>query len=212
MHGESDASGGDALGHGTACILRVLQVAPDAEIIPIRVFQDRLETSVGVLCDAIRVAQNLGAGIINLSLATRRTDATEPLYRVCEEARREGVVLVAAADNGGGHAIPAFLEPVLSVEQGNQKNLLDFTYHPGAAIECTAAGRGVPIPRPSGAPLLKGGSSVAAATMSGILARLLERGPGDLDRVRRFLVALSSTSSNPEPHAAHPTSMEARNS
>jgi len=109
VHGELDVPGGDVLGHGTACILRVLQVAPDAEIVPIRVFQNRLETSVGVLCDAIRTAQNLGAGIINLSLATRRTDATEPLYRVCEEARREGVVLVAAADNGGGHAIPAFL-------------------------------------------------------------------------------------------------------
>jgi len=194
VDGSLDVPGGDRLGHGTACSLRILQVAPDAEILPIRVFHDRLETSVQALCEAIQVARNAGARIVNLSMSTRRSDATTPLFRVCEEARREGVVVVAAAFNGGGHALPAFLEPVLSVDQGRQTDLLDFTYHPGAGIECTAAARGVPIPRPGATPIQRGGSSVAASTVSGIVARLVERERYDLDGVRRVLSLLSRPS------------------
>ena len=80
------------------------------------------------------------------------------------------------------------------MDQGRQTDLLDFTYHPGAGIECTAAARGVPIPRPGATPIQRGGSSVAASTVSGIVARLVERERYDLDGVRRVLSLLSRPS------------------
>jgi len=189
-------SNGDLNGHGTWCGLRVLQVAPEAEILPVRVFHDRLETSVSRLCEGIELARASRAKVINLSLATQRADAIHPIYRVCEAARREGIVVVAAALNRGGQAVPAFLEPVLSVDQGQQTDLLDFSYEPGAAIECTAAAQGVPGLDGHGRSHRRGGSSTAAATLSGIVARLLEVSPGDLDHVRSLLSLISASSAS----------------
>jgi len=196
--GGADEAGlpGDAVGHGTWCALRVLQVAPEAEIVPVRVFRDRLETSVPLLYEAIQTARTTGARVINLSLATHRADAIHPLYEVCERARRDGVVVVAAAHNRGGRAVPAYLEPVLSVGHGPHTELLEFTYEADAAIECTAASGGVPCPGVDGRPIRRGGSSTAAATLSGIVARLLEVAPGDLDHVRHLL-SLTATPLRP---------------
>ncbi len=39
----------DRLGHGTACANLILDVAPDVEIVPVRVFGHRLETSPAVV-------------------------------------------------------------------------------------------------------------------------------------------------------------------
>ncbi len=196
----SHRTGGDENGHGTACALRVLQVAPAASIVPVRVFQRVLETSVSRLCEGIVAARDCGVQIINLSLATHRSDAIRPLYRVCEETRRMGIVIVASAHNRGGRAVPAYLEPVLSVESGPQTEFLDFTYEPEAAIECTAAAHGVPTTGPDGQAVRRSGTSIAAATLSGIVARLLEIEPGGLDHVRRLLALTSS--SNPGDLAA----------
>jgi hypothetical protein len=170
----------------------VLQVAPYAEILPVRVFGDRLETSVPLLCEAIDTASRAGVQVINLSLATKRAEAIHPLYGICERVRRQGIIVVAAAHNFGGRALPAYLEPVLSVDQGPQTELLEFTFEPDAAIECTAASAGVPYAGLDGRPIRGGGSSTAVATMSGIVARLLEVSPGDLTHVRHLL-SLTST-------------------
>jgi len=184
---EDRGSTEDLAGHGTLCALRVLQVAPEARVVPVKVFPSRMETSVPRLCEGIRVACDLGAKVVNLSLATRLPEAIRPLFEVCEEARINGVVIVAAAHNQGVPAVPAYLEPVLSVEEGYQTDLLDFSYNPDGPIECTAAGARVPVTATNGWSKHRAGSSIAASTMSGIVARLLEGYPTDLDGVRAML-------------------------
>jgi subtilisin len=174
-------------GHGTLCALRILQVAPEACIVPVKVFPRGLETSVGVLCEGIRVAGESGAHVVNLSLATRLQVAVRPLFEVCEAARLAGVVIIAAAHNHRVPAVPAHLEPVLSVQEGPQTDLLDFSYDAGALIECTAAGSQVPVTAANGEAWRRAGSSIAAATMSGIVARLVEGADADLDQVRSLL-------------------------
>jgi subtilisin family serine protease len=188
---QGDGAMDDRVGHGTHCALRVLQVAPESEVLPVRVFDDRLETSVERLCQGIDEAVRWGAQVVNLSLATRIPEALQPLYALCEEARRAGVIVVAAAHNGGGQAYPAYLEPVLSVAAGRQRDLLDFSYRHDEPIECTAASSGVPILLPDGASVRRAGSSIAAATTSGIVARLLEGGGADLDEVRSMLASIT---------------------
>ncbi len=198
----ADAPGsesGDRVGHGTLCALRVLQVAPGAQVVPVRVFHNRLETSVPELCQGIEAAVEFGARIVNLSLATRREDALRPLYQRCEDARRRGVIVVAAAHNMGGRAFPAYLEPALSVGAGPQTHLLDFTFEPDEVIECTTASSGVPIAGVDGRPICRHGSSIAAATLSGIVARVLEIGAGDLDEVRIWLARVARPGSRRPP-------------
>ncbi|MCG6954666.1 MAG: S8 family serine peptidase [Gemmatimonadetes bacterium] len=186
----------DIVGHGTLCGARVLQVAPQARIIPIKVFSRRLETSVQTLCRGIAVACEFEVDVINLSLATQLEDAIRPLYELCERARRDGIIVVASAHNQHVPAVPAYLEPVLSVGEGRQHDLLDFTFDPDGPVECTAAGSAVPILLTDGRTRPRAGSSVAAATMSGIVARLVQGGSGDLDSIRARLRTLAS----PMPH------------
>lgn len=179
--------------HGTICALRVLQAAPRARIQPIRVFARGIETSVPRVCEGIRLAREQGVDVINLSLATRLREAIEPLFEACEAARREGIVVVAAAHNRGVPAVPAFLEPVLSVEEGRQVELLDFGFDPDGMIECSAAGARVPVVDRGGSRYRRAGSSIAAATVSGLVARLREVQPrADLDEVRTMLTELTT--------------------
>lgn len=175
------------VGHGATCIARVLQVAPEARVLPVRVFGQRLEASFSDICQGIEIALESGAQVINLSLATRLEAAGPPLFEACQRARRAGVVVVASAHNQGWRAFPAWLEPVLSTGAGPWRDLLDHSYTPGAAIECTAAAAGVAVEFLDGSSRHRSGSSVAAATMSGLVARMVGMGVQGLDQVREHL-------------------------
>jgi subtilisin family serine protease len=195
--GPAADSVGDDIGHGTLCASRILQVAPQTRVLPIKVFSRRLETSVDTLCRGITAAGDRGADVINVSMATELEDAIRPLFEVCEAARRHGIIIVASAHNRRVPAVPAYLEPVLSVQEGHQMDLLDFTYDPNGLIECTAATHSVPILMADGRTRPRSGSSIAAATMSGIVARLVEAGIRDLDAARGNLLALASNTVRP---------------
>jgi len=60
----------DRLGHGTAVTAAIQELAPDAEILPIRVFRDALRASARALTEAIVWAASAGADVINCSLGT----------------------------------------------------------------------------------------------------------------------------------------------
>ncbi|MXW18106.1 MAG: S8 family serine peptidase, partial [Acidimicrobiaceae bacterium] len=75
-----DLSGGvsedwvDRLGHGTAVFAAIQEKAPEAEIHAVRVFDDRLRTSVRALVAAIDWAAERGVQVVNLSLGTVREE------------------------------------------------------------------------------------------------------------------------------------------
>lgn len=71
--GSIDAGDGaaiDRLGHGTAVAAAIQELAPDADIVPIRVFRDGLRASALALSTAIAWAAGQGASVINCSLGT----------------------------------------------------------------------------------------------------------------------------------------------
>jgi hypothetical protein len=69
----------DRLGHGTAVTAAIQEKAPEADILPIRVFHDALRGSALALVTAIDIAASQGATIINLSLGTTNV-AHAPLF------------------------------------------------------------------------------------------------------------------------------------
>lgn len=191
----------DVIGHGTFCGDLVLQVAPDATIVPIRVFGRRLETSPEILVSAIHWAMENRLRVVNLSLGTSRSDARNRLYHACELARRQGMIIVAAAmegDPSGG--FPAAFEPVIGVRAARVSNRYQIKYFAGQAHECGAQairqrGRGL-----GGVQREANGTSAAAPIVTGYVARLLEKEPGlDLDAVRDRLRAHSSASATTDP-------------
>ena len=180
----------DRIGHGTSCARIVRAMAPGAAIVPVRVFDRRLETSVEVLIAALRWAVERRLQVVNLSLGTRRGGALKPLYAACEEASRRGTVIVAAVEQKTGRSYPAVFANALGVAAGEFAGAFDFRYRPGVAVECVAVGRR--WVRSLGGERLVDGNSYAAPHVAALAALVLERTPSaGLEGVRRFLAAHS---------------------
>jgi Subtilase family/Ricin-type beta-trefoil lectin domain-like len=94
-----DEAGGNGYGHGTAVAGIILQVAPRATILPIRVLRPDGSANTADVVQAISRAVNYNANIINLSLGTGGYD--QSLMDICAWANSKGVRIIAAAGNNG---------------------------------------------------------------------------------------------------------------
>lgn len=144
---------GTAQGHGTAVAGVILQVAPKATILPIRVLDSNGVGTVDNVIAAIDYAMTAGAKIINLSLGT--TVDVSGLYNILATAKTKGVYVVASAGNTGGSlTYPGnyawFINPaVASVGSTNAQGVLSgfsayngylYTLAPGEAIASAGYG------------------------------------------------------------------------
>lgn len=160
----------DRLGHGTAVTAAILELAPDAAIIPIRVFHDALKTSARVLTAAIARSLDLRADVINLSLGTVNPAHRNVFAELIARATAQGALIVAAREAGGLPCWPGALADVLGVG-------LDWDVPRGhRRIEngvLYASGYPRPIP---GVPQQRNlyGISFATAQASGFAARVCE--------------------------------------
>lgn len=177
----------DTIGHGTAIADLVLQVAPAVRVVPVKVFQDKLETSPGLVARAIHWAIEANAKIINLSLGTDNPNAVHTLYAACQHAREAGCIVVAAGDRAET-CYPAMLDPVIGVRSIAHLKRFGVTYEVGAALEFGARGTNQPARSLGGTVRNHDGSSYAAAIVSGCIARLVDQfGDIRLDEVRELL-------------------------
>lgn len=105
----------DKLGHGTAVTAAIQELAPEAEILPIRVFRDGLRASARALATGIRHAFDAECGLINLSLGTTNPQHAEVFALLAEEATERGALIVGAFEAEGQPCWPGSLPQVLGV-------------------------------------------------------------------------------------------------
>ncbi|MDZ7359100.1 MAG: S8/S53 family peptidase [candidate division KSB1 bacterium] len=178
----------DRIGHGTACADLILQIAPNAEIFPLRVFGHRLETSVPILTVAIKWAMEHQLRVLNLSLGTHLANAIRPLYAACELARRNGLIIVAAAHASRASSYPSIFENVIGITAGHFNSPFEYSYRKNEAIECAAKGGEQMVLWLGGQKVPRQGTSFAAPHISGIVALFLERYPhARLENIRELL-------------------------
>lgn len=186
----------DRIGHGTACSVLVHQVAPDATLCPIRVFGGTLETSPSTIGRAIEWAIEQDLDVVNVSLGTLRDDVLVPLYKICEQARRQDILLVASRHNQEERSYPSVFENVISVGIGPFDDPYTFRYRPNDAVECLAKGRHQSVPWRNGERRPLTGTSFAAPNITGIVARIRDCYPNaDLETVRDLLDTFSVSES-----------------
>ncbi len=166
----------DHLGHGTACASILWSLAPGVEVYPVRIFHRRLESRISVLVRAIEWAVERRMQVVNLSLGTVEKKGFERLYRACEAARRQGLILVAAVEAKSGVSYPAVFDNAIGVAGGYFPNGHDFAYRPDDAVEAVAQGR-CRVRTVGGRYRWVDATSFAAPHLSGIVALLLERHP-----------------------------------
>lgn len=178
---------GEAELHGTAIagIVGARQglesVAPEASLLSVRAFTAEKGATARSFTLAILKgldwAVNNGARVINMSFAGPQDPI---LAKAIAAAEAQGVVLVAAAGNGGADAKPAYpaaLPEVIAVTATDDGDQLYKDANRGSYIAVAAPGVDIIAAAPKGAYDISSGTSLAAAHVSGIAALMLERNP-----------------------------------
>jgi subtilisin family serine protease len=175
-HAHGTATAALIVGHG-----RLPGAAPGARILFARAFE--AEGDGGARGASFRVMKALdwaaanGARVINMSFAGPFDPA---IHSHLDGAYRQGVVLIAAAGNGGPRSPPLYpaADPdVIAVTATDNADRIWAGANRGAYIGLAAPGVDVLVAAPNGAYELSTGTSVSAAEVSGVAALLLQRRP-----------------------------------
>ena len=173
--------------HGTAIAAIVgaraelTGVAPGANILAIRAFagnaKGQPQSYTLAILKALDFAVVSGARVINMSFA----GPNDPILgQAIAAANAKGVVVVAAAGNGGPDAKPAFpaaYPTVIAVTATDNADQLYKNANHGTYIAVAAPGVDIIAAATKGAYDISSGTSMAAAHVSGIAALMLEKNP-----------------------------------
>jgi subtilisin family serine protease len=170
---------------------RLLGVAPEANVIAIRAFDDKnasAEATSFQILQGLDHAIQKGVRVINMSFAGPYDVMLE---RKLKEAHDKGIILVAAAGNAGPKSPPLYpaADPNVIAVTATDANDQPFKMaNQGKHVAIAAPGVDILVPAPNDAYQLTTGTSVATAHVSGIIALMLEKRP-DLspDDVRAIL-------------------------
>ncbi|MEO6206083.1 MAG: S8 family serine peptidase [Mycobacteriales bacterium] len=188
----------DLFGHGTACAGIVRRVAPDAELMSVRVLGRRLSGKSIVFAAGLRWAIAQGAKVVNLSLSTGREDAYGTFHEIADEAAFAGVILVCAVNNVPAPTDPGEFSSVISVAAHDGKDPFCLDANPRPPVDFGAPGIDVEVAWVGGGTLVSTGNSFAAPHVTGLVARILSKHP-DLTpyEVKSVLRAVCSNAIRP---------------
>lgn len=105
----------DQNGHGTEIAAAVHRIAPEAELVAVKIMGERLRTSAELMAAGIETAARNGCAVINLSLGTPNMGKALLLRDCCANAVEAGSVVLAAAHPKGERAYPADLPETIGV-------------------------------------------------------------------------------------------------
>lgn len=170
----------DRLGHGTAVVAAILEKAPDATVVPVKVFDGQLTTSP----EALRVAIDWAVftarvDVVNLSVGVANPAHEAILAATVAQAVAAGVLLVAAGPASGTRWLPGSLPGTLPVFVDwdcprDEVHVSVDERVPSHPVAVRASGYPRPIPGVPPERNLKG-VSFAVANVTGVLALHLSR-------------------------------------
>jgi len=166
----------DTLGHGTALAGILKFKAPEAELFAVKVFTDRLVTSIEILEAALRWAIEQKMHQANKSLGTANPEHRVRMARIGAKAKRARTLIVASSPPEMTDMLPAALDGIFGVAASDECSWSEYRYIAEGPIHFRAH----PSPRP-----LPGldqsrnyrGHSFASAHLSALLALLIQDRP-----------------------------------
>ncbi|MEW9553446.1 S8 family serine peptidase [Nonomuraea sp. NPDC050783] len=195
LHGTYMASLIAGHGHGPDGKRGIIGVAPEADVLSVRVILEEEEPGFrefntaerfeDVVARGIRYAVDEGADVINMSISKEL--ATPAERAAVRYAISKGVVLVAAAGNDGDrksrgdyapYSYPAAFPGVVAVGATDRRLRRAAFSNWNSSVQVAAPGVDIMGAGPGGAYWVGKGTSQAAALVSGIAALIRSRHPG----------------------------------
>jgi subtilisin len=184
---------GDLCGHGTACAGVVRSLAPECDLISVRVLGAGFTGSGDILLGGLRWAVEQGFDVVNMSLSTTKRQFAGILHELTDTAYFRRTVLVASAHNMPVESYPWKFASVISVGSHEEHDPLTFYYNPDPPVEFFARGVDVEVAWVGGAKIRCTGNSFATPHMSGICALVLGKHPDLTPFQLKSVLYLTST-------------------
>lgn len=168
----------DLVGHGTACAGIIHGLAPEAELVSVRVLGADNRGNGGAFAAGLHWAiQSSGASVVNLSLSSRSEAMFGPLHEIADEAYFRNVLLVSAANNVAVASYPSLYAAVVSVAAHDVPDPGVWLYNPQPPVEFGAYGLNVDVAWRGGSRMTVTGNSFAAPHIAGVAALVLAKHP-----------------------------------
>jgi hypothetical protein len=170
----------DGIGHGTTMAGLILQVAPDAKIIPLKINAGSSPNFTNqALLDALEYLRQLAAGdprirVANLSVVVDESEDDEVFTAAINALAVEGVMLAVAGGNQGDTRLgfPANLSMTLGVTAVDAQDQVAGFANQGPSLVIASPGDFIHAPTLGGGYGYMSGTSPATALVSGALAVL----------------------------------------
>jgi len=178
--GLTDSDYSDSIGHGTS-VAGVVKgpdgegLAPEADILAMKVFDDNAETTSGIVSTAICYAVDKGAKIIAMPFSL--FPVSTALENAIDYAYSKGAVLLAAAGNSGGRILENSLaaqEKVITIGSCDADGNVSSWSNTGSELDLLAPWDVVTF---SNGDKKEAGTSFSVAFVAGITALILSENP-----------------------------------
>ncbi len=191
-HVEADEIG-DVCGHGTACAGIIRSVAPDCELVSVRVLGEGFVGSGPALIEGLRWAVEQGFDVINMSLSTTTERFVADLHALTDAAYFRRSLIVASAHNMPVRSYPWRFASVVSVASHDIDDPLAYLRNPDPPVEFYARGVEVDVAWSDGSTLRASGNSFATPHISGICALIRAKHPDLTPPEVKTLLGLTAT-------------------
>jgi subtilisin len=168
----------DLFGHGTACGAIILSLAPEAELVSIRVLGADLRGKGTAFAAGLEWAIEQRLPVCNLSLSSKSESLFPIFHDLVDRAYFQSTALVSAANNVPAPSYPSLFSSVISVAAHGEADPWRVYYNPEPPVEFGAWGVDVPIAWKDGGSTVATGNSFAAPHIAGLVALILSKHPG----------------------------------
>jgi subtilisin family serine protease len=116
----------DTLGHGTAVAAVIHHLNPEADLVPVKIFDRKLATSLPVVIRAIDWCLEHDIQVINLSLGTLNPEHRSAFEGAVARAQAARALIVSALEMNGAAALPGSLAGVVGVVETDPSDGVEY--------------------------------------------------------------------------------------
>jgi subtilisin len=169
--------GQDLYGHGTALGGIIVGLAPEVELVSVRVLGADLRGKGAAFAAGLEWAIEQGIRVLNLSLSSKSDSLLPVFHDLVDRAYFKGQILVSAANNVPAPSYPSLFASVVSVAAHGEPDPMRLYYNPAPPVEFGAWGVDVPVAWKDGGSTVATGNSFAAPHVAGMVALILSKHP-----------------------------------